>query len=191
MLLLWIFLIIVIIIVVKYIYLIVKRCHLIRKIRKQVKKQNGSLRYYRNPFVSLFKHDCKADISLQLENRIIDVSVVTTPLRRVRYHFDVNNYLLELIIERRAIYVQSPSHARPSPAASMDRVYTIRKYKIGFEALNDDLQKYMILNPAPKSVTKADGATLTALYNNDDLIPGVKVCGLKWFVENVFDQENR
>ena len=45
----------------------------------------------------------------------------------------------------------------------------------------------MILNPAPKSVSKADGATLTALYNNDDLIPGIKVCGLKWFVE-FFDE---
>ena len=189
MLFLWLLFVIVIIVFLKYLYLIIKRFHLLRKIHKQIKKHNGSLRYYRNPFVSLFKHDCKADISLQLENRIIDVSVITTPLRRVRYHFDVNNYLLELIIERRAIYIHSPSHPRPTAtSSSMDRVYTIRKYKIGFEASNNNHQKYVILNPAPKSVSKSDGATLTALYNNDDLIPGVKVCGLKWFVENVFDE---
>ncbi|MBR2463977.1 MAG: hypothetical protein IKB41_00895 [Clostridia bacterium] len=188
MLLLWIFLIIVIIIVVKYIYLIVKRCHLIRKIRKQVKKQNGSLRYYRNPFVSLFKHDCKADISLQFENRIIDVSVVTTPFRRVRYHFDVNNYLLELIIERRAIYVQSPSHPRPTAtSSSMDRVYTIRKYKIKLEDSDNGNQKFVILHPAPRSTSKADGVALTTLYNNDNLTQEIKVCGLKYFVENVFE----
>ena len=42
MIFLWIFLLIAIIIVLKYIYLIVKRRHLIEKIRKQVKKQNGS-----------------------------------------------------------------------------------------------------------------------------------------------------
>ena len=72
--------------------------------------------------------------------------------------------------------------------SATDSVYTVRKYKIGFEASNNNHQKYVILNPAPKSVSKSDGATLTALYNNDDLIPGVKVCGLKWFVENVFDE---
>ena len=186
MLFLWIFLIIVIIIAVKYLYLIVKRCHLIRKIRKQVKKQNGSLQYYRNPFVSLFKHDCKADISLQLENKIIDVSIVTTPLRRVRYHFDVNNYLLELIIERRAIYIQTPSHPRPTATStSMDRVYTIRKYKINLEASDNANQKFVILHPAPRSTSKADGASLTTLCNNDNLTQGIKVCGLKYFVENV------
>ena len=184
MIFLWIFLLIAIIIVLKYIYLIVKRRHLIEKIRKQVKKQNGSMHYYRNPFVSLFRHDCKADFSLQIDNRIIVVSVVTTPFRRVRYHFDFNNRALELIIERSAVYMPNPRV--PRPAVVMDRVYTIRKYKIELEASDNGNQKFVILHPAPYSISKADGATLTALYNNDDLIPGVKVCGSKWFVENVF-----
>lgn len=53
---------------------------------------------------------------------------------------------------------------------------------------NNENQKYVILNPAPRSVSKTDGATLMVLYDNDVLIPGVNVCGLKWFVENVFDE---
>lgn len=65
----------------------------------------------------------------------------------------------------------------------MERVYTIRQYKIEFEASNNDHQKYVILNPAPISVSKASEATLTVLYDNDELIPGVRVCGLKWIVE--------
>jgi hypothetical protein len=80
----------------------------------------------------------------------------------------------------------TPGHPRPRAAATMDRVYTIRKYKIKLEASDNGNQKFLILHPAPYSISKADGATLMALYNNDDLIPGVKVCGLKWFVENVF-----
>ena len=147
------------------------------------------MRYCRNPIVSIFKHDGKADISLQLQKKAIDVSVITTPLRRVRYHFDINNKLLELIVERRSVYIVNPRVPRPSGV--MDRVYTIRKYKIGFEVPSNKNQKYVILNPAPTSISKADRAALTALYNNDELITGVKVCGLKWFVENIFDQEDR
>ena len=143
------------------------------------------MQYCRNPMISIFKHDGEADISLQLGKKTIDISVITTPLRRVRYHFDINNKLLDLIIERRAVYVQGTKAPRPTSISAIDRVYTIRKYKIGFEASNNDHQKYVILNPAPISISKADGATFTALYNNDDLIPGVKVCGLKWFLENI------
>lgn len=189
MLFLWILFVIVIIVFSKYLYLFLKRFHLLRKIRKQIKKHNGSMQYCRNPMISIFKHDGKMDISLQVPNKTMDISVITTPLRRVRYHFNIDNKSLELIIERRAIYIQSPSHPRPTAtSSSMDRVYAIRKYKIKLEASNNNHQKYVILNPAPKSVSKSDGATLTALYNNDDLIPGVKVCGLKWFVENFFDE---
>ena len=77
-----------------------------------------------------------------------------------------------------------------NPAATMDRVYTIRKYNIGFDNLKNENQKYVILHPSPKSISKADGATCAALYNNDELISGVKVCGLKWFVENVLNNES-
>lgn len=186
MLFLWILFVIIVIVFFKYLYLIIKRFQLLKKIGKQIKKHNGSMQYCRNPMISVFRHDGKADISLQLRGKTIDISVITTPLRRVRYHFDIDNKLLELIIERRAVYMLNPRVPRPS--AVMDRVYTIRKYKIGFEVSNNENQKYVILNPAPISISKADGATLTALYNNDDLIPGVKVCGLKWFVENVIDK---
>ena len=89
------------------------------------------------------------------------------------------------IIERKSVYVGAPNAPKPTYISAIDRVYTLRKYKIAFEAPN---QKYVILNPAPRAVSKADGATLMALYNNDDLIPSVKVCGLKWFVENIFDK---
>ena len=81
-----------------------------------------------------------------------------------------------------------PKAPRPTYISAIDSIFTIRKYRIGFDVSNKDNQKYVILNPAPKSVSKADGATLMALYNNDDLIPSVKVCGLKWFVENIFDK---
>lgn len=184
---LWILLAIVIIVFLKYVYLFIKRFHLLRRIAKQLKKHNGSMEYRRNPMTSIFKHDGKTDISLQVPNKTIDISVITTPRRRVRYHFDINNKLLELTVERRAVYILNPRV--PKPSAVMDRAYTIRKYKIELEDTYNENQKYIILNPAPLSISKADGTSLTTLYNNDDLTPGVKVCGLKWFVENVLDKE--
>lgn len=185
MLFLWILFVIIVIVFFKYLYLMIKRFQLLKKIDKQSKKHNGSMQYCRNPLISVFKHDGKPDISLQLQGKTIDISVVTTPLRRVRYHFDIDNKLLNLIVERRAVYVGGSRAPKPTYISAIDRVYTIRKYKIGFEESNNDHQKYVILNPAPKSVSKANGATLTVLYDNDDLIPGIKVCGLKWFVQNL------
>ena len=67
----------------------------------------------------------------------------------------------------------------------MDRVYTIRKYKIEFENLDKENQKYVILHPAPTSTSKAEGSTLAALGNGDILFNDVRICGLKWFIENV------
>ena len=135
--------------------------------------------------ISIFKHDGKTDFSLCLQEKTVDVSVITTPFRRVRYHFDVTNKLLELIVEKRAMHAVN----RSSPGAfvaSADRVYTLRKYKIELGGQKDENPKYIILHPAPISISKAERTTLTGLYNNDTLLPGIKVCGLKWFVENVF-----
>ena len=144
------------------------------------------MKYCRNPLASIFKRDGKADISLTLYEKTKDITIITTPFRRVRYHFDINNKLLELIIERKSVYMTNPRVANPS--AVMNRIHTIRKYEIGFDTLNNENQRYVILHPSPKSISKAEGATLTALYNNDDLTDGIKVCGLKWFIENVFEE---
>ena len=179
----WLLLTIAIIAVLRLAYLLIKRLFLIRKINRKVKKQNGNMRYCRNPLTSIFKHDGKTDLSISFLNKTIAVAILTTPLRRVRYHFDLNNKLLELVVERKAVYVVN--HHVPNGFSSMDRVYPIWKYKIDFEAPHNGEQKYVILNPAPRSVSKAEGATLAALGNNDTLIDEVKVCGLRWFIENV------
>ena len=180
----WILIIIAVIVVLKYLYLIIKRFQLLEKIGRQVKKHNGSMQYCRNPLASLFKHDGRTDISLCIKGKMIDVSVLSTPFHRTRYHFDMNGKLLQLIFERRAVVVLRPMQRSPQPA-SYDHVFTIRKYKIDFESSVSDNQKYVILHPAPILTTKAEGPKFTDIYNNDDLIPGVKVCGLKWFIENI------
>ena len=186
MLLLWIVLLLGLIVTLEYAYLSVKRFILVKKISNRVKKQSGVLKNLRHPLTSVFRHDGKADFSVSYPERTIDISVVTTPLRRVRYHFD-NNKSLELIIERRAVYLVNPRV--PKPSAAVDRVYTIRKYRIKFDAreIDNAAQRYVILHPAPISVSKSDGATFTALYDNDVLFNKIRICGLKYFLERVCD----
>ena len=185
MLFLWLLLLIVTVIFLRYLYLIAQRCRLLIKTKKEIRKHNGNIQYYRFPLISVFRHDGKADISLNVQGKTIDVSIITTPLRRVRYHFDVNNQLLELIIERRFVYIVNPRVSRP--ACEMDRIDTIRKYKMKMESPDSKTQKYFILNPAPISVSKADKGTITTLTDNDNLISGIKVCGLNWFLKKAFD----
>lgn len=183
MLFLWILLFIAIIVFLNYSYLIIKRFIFIRKISKRTKNSNGNIQYCRHPLASVFKHDGKTDLSISSQEKTIDISIITTPFRRVRYHFDINNKLLELVVERRSVYIKNPRV--PGPSAVMDRVYTIRKYKIEFENLDKENQKYVILNPAPTSTSKAEGSTLAALGNGDILFDDVRICGLKWFIENI------
>ncbi len=180
MLFVWILALIAAVVCLKYIYLIIKRLRLIRKISKTSKKLGGNIRYCRNPLTSVFWCDGKNDITISFPNKTIDVSVLTTPFRRVRYHF--NNKLLELIVERRAVYLTNPKGR--SRASTVDRVYTIWRYKFEAGAVCNDNHKYVILNPTPISISKADGSTIAYLYNNDSLFNGVRVCGQKWFVEN-------
>ena len=151
----WILLIIAAVVVLRYVYLMMKRWTLIQKINKIAKKNNGSVQYCRNPFVSVFKHDGKTDFTISLE----------------------------LIVERRAVYVVN--HKVANGFSSMDRVYTIWKYKMDFQTDGEQNQKYVILNPAPRSISRAEGSKLEAIGNNDTLIDGIKICGLKWFVENI------
>lgn len=186
MLFLWILVLVVVIVLLKYLYLILKRLHFLRKLTKKAKAHHGSVGYYRHPMFSVFRHDGKADLFLEMPEKTIDIAVITTPLRRVRYHFDMNGKLLELIVERRASYVVNPR--RPSPGAVVDRVYTIKKYKMAFDAAGQKNQKYVVLNPAPISVSKAEDATVALLYNNDPLLPDVRVCGSKWLLGNVFEE---
>ena len=181
MFVLWISGLIVLLVLLKYFYLVSKRLLLLWKINSRIKKQNGDIRYSRNPFVSVFKQDFGTDFTLVFQEKSLDVSVLTTPFRRVRYHFDLNNRLLELIVERRGVFLVNPRVPRPSGV--MDNVFTIWKYSGAFEA--HEVPKYIILNPAPIAISKADGAALTALYNNDTLTADVHVCGLKWFIENI------
>ena len=182
--LLWLLILIAVIVALKYLYLLLKRFQLLGKIGRQIKTHNGTMQYCRNPLTSIFRHDGKTDISLCVGDKKIDVSVMTTPFHRTRYHFDMNDKRLDLFLERRAVVVLRPMQRSPQPA-SYDHIFTIRKYKIDIESSIGDNQKYVILHPAPISITKADGPKFTEMYNNDDLVPGVKVCGLKWFVENI------
>lgn len=152
----------------------------------EIKKSKAEITYSRNPLWSVFRHDGKPDIILKQGEEIFSISVLTTPYRKVRYHFS-NNEKLEIVIERRGTYVMNPRAYGNN--ASMDRVYTFRKYKIKYDVGQDHCQKYVILHPSPRSVSKAQGSTLVALGNDDLLFHSIKICGLRYFLDNIIENK--
>ena len=180
MLFLWIFGIIAALILLRYAYLFCKRMALIRKIRKNA----DEIRFLRNRFRSVFRRDGKPDFTVKKGDRLITVSILTTPFRKVRYHFE-NNEKVEIYWERRGMFVMNPR--APGNNASIDRSFRIGKYKIRFDTEPDET-RYVILHPAPMDITRTSGAHRETLGNNDILFGNTRVCGLKYFSENILSE---
>ncbi|MBQ9760571.1 MAG: hypothetical protein IJW16_04405 [Clostridia bacterium] len=175
----WIIGILVALLFFKYGYLIIKRLTLIAKL----KRNKLDFSFVRNPIFSVFRHDGKVDLIIQSQAKKIAVTVLTTPYRKVRYYF-FENKRLEIILERRGVFVMNPR--APGNNAAIDHVFTIRKYKIHFDNQKEaDCIRYVVLHPAPRSVSKSKDASLVALGDNDLLFEKIKICGLKWFLSHV------
>ena len=184
MVLLWIVCGILALWMLKYIFLISKRLILLSKIKKHAKENYCKLQYMRHPLYSVFRHDAQPDLCIHLKDKTVFVTVITTPFRRIRYHF-IQNETLELVHERRGTFMTNPR--RPNPTATVDRRYVIRRYPMVFsnEASDPHALHYVILHPAPYSATKAEGSQIQLLHDNDVLFGNVRVCGLRYFLKNL------
>lgn len=162
--------------------LIIKRVLCLNKIKRA---WNGEVIYCRSRLSSIFVHDCKPDLILKNQEREITVSILTTSFRKSRYHF-ASGKQLEIIVERTAAYITNPKNSRVG-LATMDHVYTIKKYRINLDELSTHSaeNKYLIMHPAPRVVSKVSGSTVEQLYDGDELVNGIRVVGLKGFLEKI------
>lgn len=181
MLIVWIIAILLTLILLKFISLICKRLILLCKLKR---KHPEALMYKRNLLYSVFVPDGKVDFVIRFSEKDYCVSVITTPFRRVRYHFD--NETLQIVYEKRAVNLTNHSRPRPHAATTVDDVFVLKKYKMDFGSdVSEASNRYVILHPAPKAVSAVSGTQVVSLSNNDPLCDTVKVCGLKYFVNNV------
>jgi len=176
---LWIAGILIALVLLRYAYLIAKRLRLLRKIKKHADKAERC----RSILRSVFRRDGKPDLIVIKGNRKFTVSVLTTPFRRVRYHFNANEKL-EIHYERKGMYVLNPRV--PQPTADIDRSFIIKKYKFTYET-STNADQWVIAHPAPRSLTRADVAELKTLGNGDTLFGSIRICGLQYFLEFVLD----
>ena len=176
MLLLWILLIPAALVTLKYLYLTIKRAVLLCKIKST---HPDALLFVRNPFLSVFVPSGKTDLIVKTNGKTYAVSILTTPFRRVRYHF--NNEKLEIILERRAVYITNQK--RPLPTASLNTSFPIKKYSLSPQQSAADITAhYMILHPAPKSVSAVVGTQIVSIENDDVIFAHTQVCGLRFFL---------
>ncbi len=181
MLLVWILLIFAALILFKYLYLILKRLLLVYKIRKSHPKK---LVFARNPLFSVLVPDGKTDLIVETSEKTYYISVMTTPFRRVRYHFSEDR--LEIIMERKAMHVTNLKSPRPNGGSFVNHVFSIKKYLLYLKCdTPDGAERYMILHPAPKSVSAISKTELVTIVNNDFVTEHVRACGLKYFLKDI------
>lgn len=182
---------IVAIILLRYVWLLIRRFAFIRKLRAA---GADDMKLKRPTLVSVLFPNGKEDIKLSKGGRTYSLTVITTPFRRVRYHFsdsERGGKKLEVIAERKAMYIVNKKI--PGGFASFDRATTIAKYSLNFDIKpnqNSDsgigtAERYVILYPAPRAASLATTSHLILLGNGDELFDGIKICGLKYFIENV------
>ena len=182
---------IVAIILLRYVWLLIRRFAFIRKLRAA---GADDVKLKRPTLVSVLFPNGKEDIKLSKGGRTYSLTVITTPFRRVRYHFsdsERDGKKLEVIAERKAMYIVNKKI--PGGFASFDRATTIAKYSLNFDIKpnqNSDsgigtAERHGILYPAPRAASLATTSHLILLGNGDELFDGIKICGLKYFIENV------
>lgn len=195
LLILYILLTIVTIILLRYVWLLIRRFAFIRKLRAA---GADDVKLKRPTLVSVLFPNGKEDIKLSKGGRTYSLTVITTPFRRVRYHFsdsERDGKKLEVIAERKAMYIVNKKV--PRGFASFDRAATIAKYSLNFDIKpnqNSDsgtgtAERYVILYPAPRAASLATTSHLILLGNGDELFDGIKICGLKYFIENVLSAD--
>lgn len=185
------------IILLRYVWLLIRRFAFISKLRAA---GADDMKIVRPTLVSVLFPNGKEDIKLSKGGHTYSLTVITTPFRRVRYHFsdsERDGKKLEVIAERKAMYIVNKNV--PGGFASLDRATTVAKYSLNFDIdpnqdsdsnKNPDsgagtAERYIILYPAPRAASLATTSHLILLGNGDELFGGIKICGLEYFIENV------
>ena len=172
---------------IKYIYLVLKRIAMISKIRR---KKPDKIVFHRNRLRSVFFPDGKVDMTVKHCGKSYDVSVLTTPFRRVRYHFE--NDTLEIVVERKSVYYRN-YYNRPSSqshAGTVDTKFVLLKYKLkDMDSQINASERYLILNPVPKFASAVVGTQMVSLDNGDCIANNIKVCGAGYFTDHVLGDE--
>ena len=177
------------IILLRYVWLLIRRFAFIGKLKSV---GIDSIKLKRPTLVSVLFPNGKEDIELSKGGRTYSLTVITTPFRRVRYHFsdsEGDGKKLEVIAERKAMYIVNKNV--PGGFASLDRATTVAKYSLNFDIDqnkdpgSDTAERYVILYPAPRTASLATTSHLILLGNGDELFDGIKICGLEYFIENV------
>ena len=183
LLFIYILLILIALVFLIYIYLLIKRIIFIAKIKS---KCGENICFKRNIISSVLIPNGKTDIELSFNGVNFDICILTTPFRRVRYHFP-NEEKMEIVVEKRGVFIPNRHSANiKTYAACVDRVYNLKKYNMNFDFDGPDgISKYVIVNPAPRFVSKVSGTQINILMDGDILFRNVHICGARYFLDKV------
>ena len=180
----WILALIGLIVLCVIIKLLFKRSVLLKKIKKNAARNGYTVQSLRNCFLSVFIHDCNPDFTITRDDgESLEVSVLTTPFRKVRYHFE-SAHSLEIVLARKGVLLGNPRAY--GNHAMIDHVHIIRKYKINLLDQAPPLpntKRLLIVHPVPRELSAVQGTQLAVLGNGDLLWNGFTICSLSYFCE--------
>ncbi len=167
--------------IVRYIYLVFKRCILVIKLKSTL---GECANFNKFSALSVFVPSAKVQCRVKKGKTIYELAFLTTPFKKVRYHFADSTHL-EIIKERRKVALIS-YRSHTAPTASYTEVSTIAKFKIKpFERTVENSNAYIILHPAPYDISAVNGTKTILLSDNNVLYDGVRICSLSYFLKKV------
>ena len=159
----------------RYCILICKRLSLLHRLQKL---SVHPISFARGRLFSVFRTDGRQDLTLRIGKESHSISLITTPFRRVRYHFSPTH--LELYYER-----ASTVTGRWVLKEYNRRSYVLRRCPLSPpEATRGEDARVYIIHPAPRLLSMVVGNKQIPLSNGDFLYGGIIACGARWYMEN-------
>jgi len=168
-----------------YSFLILKRLLMIKKIKRTVKKQGGSVCMCRMCLTSVFLWDGKPDIIVTVREKVYRVSLFTTRFRRVRYHFAAPDRV-EIYSKKSFAAMTGGANARYiHSVVSFDHLK--RGVHLCLSQKTDTEQLVLLVYPMPFNMTRQEGTRTVPLCSGDILWGKFEVQNLSGFIKLLTD----
>ena len=163
--------------------MILKRAVLLAKIKKAAKKSGSKVILQRNRFKSVFFHDLRTDFLLEKNGESFEVSILTTPFKRFRYHF-TSPERLKIVMLKKGVFLTNPRTL--NSAVAIEGAFNFWRYKIAISPSETPPERRILLiHPSPRDLLVTTGTKIETPSNGEILYGAFMICFGKYFRENI------
>ena len=174
-----------------YVRVLIKRFALRSRLGKLCRANRCELVWKRGVLSSVFKVNGETDF--EIPRLRIRASVITTPIKRARYHFRDGEYM-DVIIKNFALFLTSRRVPVRNPSFEWDNVISTKALDAFFEGVNEENEYYgddepwervLIIHPVPYDISAVKGTKITSVVSGEEVFEGVPFYTLSGFCSMV------